>query len=125
MPALFYVGLTKLKSSMTRLSPRLARVEESVSTQRRTDAPWQRWYNTARWRRLRLAALERDTFTCRICQRFDGDTSQLVADHIRPHRGDERLFWDDANIQTLCKPCHDQVKQKEEQASINDRGVWY
>lgn len=49
----------------------------------------------------------------------------LVCDHVKPHRGDERLFWDEANLQTLCKPCHDRDKQREEQASRAERGVWY
>lgn len=88
--------------------------------------PWHRWYKTARWARLRLDVFLRDLFTCQMpgCGRLEGDTSQLVCDHIKPHRGDERLFWDKANLQTLCKPCHDRLKQKEEQASRHMRGVW-
>jgi 5-methylcytosine-specific restriction protein A len=28
-------------------------------------------------------------------------------DHVIPHRGDQRLFWDEAgNWQALCRPCH-------------------
>jgi 5-methylcytosine-specific restriction protein A len=30
-----------------------------------------------------------------------------VVDHIIPHRGDEKLFWDRDNWQALCKSCHD------------------
>ena len=37
-----------------------------------------------------------------------------VVDHIIPHRGDESLFWDQTNWQSLCKQCHDSAKQKEE-----------
>ena len=48
------------------------------------------------------------------CGRIEVDTSQLVADHKRPHRGDPELFWAPTNVQTLCKPCHDRVKQAEE-----------
>lgn len=29
-----------------------------------------------------------------------------VVDHVRPHRGDRRLFWDRTNWQALCAPCH-------------------
>lgn len=89
--------------------------------------PWKRLYKTARWQQLRMRVFIRDLFTCqdKDCGRIEGDTSQLVADHIKPHRGDERLFWDEANIQTLCKPCHDTKKQKEEQASLHTRGVWW
>lgn len=37
-----------------------------------------------------------------------------VADHIRPHKGDMALFLDRANLQSLCKPCHDSHKQAQE-----------
>ncbi|MCB1476619.1 MAG: HNH endonuclease [Rhodobiaceae bacterium] len=87
--------------------------------------PWRGWYKTARWQKLRWSVLVRDLFTCRMCKRIEADTSKLVADHIKAHRGDEALFWDAENIQTLCKPCHDSAKQQEEQASLTTRGVWW
>lgn len=37
-----------------------------------------------------------------------------IGDHIVPHRGDERLRLDPANIQTLCKWHHDSEKQRSE-----------
>lgn len=37
-----------------------------------------------------------------------------VADHIKPHRGDRGLFFDPANLQSLCKSCHDSHKQAQE-----------
>lgn len=81
--------------------------------------PWRAWYNTTRWRKLRLNILKRDRFTCQWpgCGRVTGDTSQLVADHRRPHRGDAALFWDEDNLETLCKPCHDGPKQRAEIAA--------
>ncbi len=30
----------------------------------------------------------------------------FVCDHIVPHKGDQRLFWDPENRQTLCEHCH-------------------
>jgi 5-methylcytosine-specific restriction protein A len=30
-----------------------------------------------------------------------------VVDHVVPHRGDQRLFWDPGNWAPSCKPCHD------------------
>lgn len=77
---------------------------------------WRKWYSTARWRKLRWSVLVRDRFTCQRCGRLEGDTSQLVANHKRPHRGDERLFWDEGNIETACKPCHDGPIQSEERS---------
>jgi 5-methylcytosine-specific restriction endonuclease McrA len=87
--------------------------------------PWRRWYKTARWQALRLEVFLRDLFRCRRCGYADANTANLVCDHVVPHRGDERLFWDIDNLQTLCKPCHDGEKQREEQESRHHRGVWY
>lgn len=39
-----------------------------------------------------------------------------VVDHIVPHKGDKRLFWDSKNWQALCKPCHDSVKAQLERS---------
>jgi 5-methylcytosine-specific restriction endonuclease McrA len=76
------------------------------------------WYKTARWQALRWAVLVRDLFTCQMCGRVEPNSSQLVADHRKPHRGDAALFWDETNLWTLCKtPCHDSVKQREENAA--------
>ena len=37
-----------------------------------------------------------------------------VVDHIVPHKGDEKLFWDRNNWQALCKQCHDRKTLKED-----------
>lgn len=89
-------------------------------------APWSRWYKTSRWQDLRQRVFLRDMFTCQMpgCGRIVTRKSELVCDHIRPHRGDARLFWDAKNLQTLCRSCHDGDKQREEQKSIHQRGVW-
>ena len=80
--------------------------------------PLRALYKTARWRVLRMATFKRDKFTCQMCGRVEGDTSKLTADHRRPHRGDLVLFWDEANLQTLCTtPCHVKHKQRLEQAA--------
>ncbi|WP_323784771.1 HNH endonuclease signature motif containing protein [Thalassovita sp.] len=42
--------------------------------------------------------------------------SATVVDHIKAHRGDERLFWDRTNWQPLCAPCHNRHKQRQERA---------
>lgn len=44
---------------------------------------------------------------CVVCQREGRYVKATVVDHIIPHRGDEKLFWDRSNWQALCKPCHD------------------
>lgn len=88
---------------------------------RKAANPLRALYGTARWQRLRWQVLARDLFTCRSCGASTSDTSQLVADHIRPHRGDVALFWDADNLQCLCKHCHDGAKQRAE-ARTRSRG---
>ncbi len=39
-----------------------------------------------------------------------------VVDHKIPHKGDETLFWDRKNWQSLCKPHHDGTKQAMERS---------
>jgi 5-methylcytosine-specific restriction protein A len=94
---------------------------------RRRIQPWLRWYNTKRWQDLRIKIFTRDLFKCQMpgCGRIEGNTSLLVCDHKKPHRGNEQLFWDETNLQTCCKHCHDSTKQREEQSSLQTRGVWY
>ena len=48
------------------------------------------------------------------CQ-FCGGVATTV-DHIIAHRGDRGLFWNPANWQPLCTPCHNSVKQRIENA---------
>jgi len=91
------------------------------------SAPWKRWYKLARWEQTRQTVFARDLFTCKMagCGILITERRMLVCDHVRPHRGDERLFWSQDNLQTLCKSCHDKRKQAEEQGSLHQRGVWH
>ena len=45
-----------------------------------------------------------------------------VVDHITPHRGDQQLFWDVDNWQSLCKQCHDSHKQSIEKGGDGRQG---
>ena len=65
-----------------------------------------RGYN-AEWRRARKAFLKEHPL-CAECMLKGRLAPATVVDHIIPHRGDKRLFWDEHNWQALCKNCHDQ-----------------
>jgi 5-methylcytosine-specific restriction protein A len=110
--------LSNMRPGLGGLPSRFSHLPDERTRSRMRDAavPWRGWYKTARWRALRLAVFVRDGFKCqwRGCGRVQGDVSQLVADHVVRHRGDERLFWDMNNLQTLCKTCHDSKKQAQE-----------
>jgi 5-methylcytosine-specific restriction enzyme A len=62
----------------------------------------------ARWRKYRLGYLTKHP-RCAMCNR-----PATVVDHIEPHRGDTRKFWDPRNHQPLCKVCHDGAKKSQE-----------
>jgi len=109
--------LKTIKPLVSKLPPRLGYHpgnERERSLHRDAAQPWRAWYKTSRWQRLRWKVLVRDLFACQMCGRIEPDTSKLVADHVIPHRGDEAMFWDEGNLQCLCKPCHDKVKQSQE-----------
>ena len=106
-----------LSSPLGKLAPRVGFLRTDPDKTRRARHAYRAWYGTAAWQRLRWSILVRDLFTCRRCQRVEADTSRLVADHVTPHRGDAGLFWNEANLQCLCKACHDSAKQREERAT--------
>jgi 5-methylcytosine-specific restriction endonuclease McrA len=113
---------------LSTLTPRVARLdgkdaEASRSRYRDAKAEWRAWYKTARWQKLRWSVLVRDCFTCQLCGRLEGNTAQLVCDHIEPHRGDEARFWN-GPFQTLCKPCHDGDKQASEKGGHAAKPEW-
>ena len=79
---------------------------------------WRVWYKTKAWHDLRLFVFARDGYTCRqtgvlLTKRHPHEFSP-VCDHIVPHRGDPKLFWDPDNLQTVSKSWHDSVKQSQE-----------
>lgn len=65
----------------------------------------QRGYDR-RWRRVRREWLANHPY-CAQCDRDGFVRAATVVDHIKPHRGNETLFWDPRNRQSLCKRCHD------------------
>lgn len=79
-------------------SPRLS-YEDRRATAR------QRGYD-GRWAKARLTYLAHHPL-CVMC-----GAPATVVDHIRPHEGDPALFWDVANWQPLCAPCHNGPKQR-------------
>lgn len=68
-----------------------------------------------RWQKYRAQYLKAHPL-CVMHQRMGQVVPATVVDHIQPHRGDEGLFWDEANHQALCKRCHDSHKQRAEKS---------
>lgn len=70
----------------------------------------QRGY-THRWATYRKKFLKTHTL-CVMCLQLGKYTQATVVDHLKPHRGDNKLFWNPTNHQALCKHCHDSHKQR-------------
>ena len=114
--------LSSVRSTLGSVPSRLASVPVDTASrdkERNAFNPLRALYKTKEWRRLRWSILTRDLFTCQMCGRLEANTAKLVCDHRHPHRGDLVRFWDPLNLWTLCKPCHDGAKQREEQAARN------
>jgi 5-methylcytosine-specific restriction protein A len=79
---------------------------------RRAESPARKWYKTAAWairRRDQLANYP----TCLFCEKNGITRIATVADHNPRHNGDWHQFFCGPLI-SICKPCHDSVKQSEE-----------
>ncbi|TRD21899.1 HNH endonuclease [Palleronia caenipelagi] len=98
------------------------RSEAERHRQRDQMQPWRGWYKTARWQKLRRKVIKRDGCICQetgvLLVGVHPAPDSPVVDHIRPHRGNAKLFWDERNLQTVSKAYHDREKQ-----SLEARGL--
>lgn len=69
-----------------------------------------------RWRKAREGFLAKYP----ICACGCGGLATVV-DHIKPHKGDKKLFWDRANWQPMTKVCHDRKTAREDGGFGNER----
>jgi 5-methylcytosine-specific restriction enzyme A len=59
-----------------------------------------------RWRKYREVFLDRHPYCADPFLRHVGSNVPATqVDHIIPHKGDQRLFWDQRNHQALCVSC--------------------
>lgn len=77
------------------------------------SAAWQHLYKRSRWLKMREQHLMQSPL-CVYCLEVGDVEPATICDHRTPHRGSEDLFWDTDNLMSLCKPCHDRIKQREE-----------
>ncbi len=84
--------------------------------ERKKSNAWHHLYNSQRWRTVSKAFLAGHPY-CYIC-----GAKATVVDHIRPHRGDTELFYDENNLQPLCTKCHSAKTLKENNYFKTHRG---
>ncbi len=90
------------------------------SSHRKADHdPLDNMYQRSKFGRLyKLKVLERDDYTCQICQKRGGN---LHIDHIKSWSSYPSLRFDLDNCRTLCVPCHYYVTFKRQ---INHKSGW-
>lgn len=76
---------------------------------RRRGTSHARGYDS-RWTRTSIAFREKHPLCC-CCEANGVIKAAEVVDHVVPHRGDKRLFWDRGNWQGLCNDCHNGPKK--------------
>ncbi|SCY25922.1 HNH endonuclease signature motif containing protein [Alkaliphilus peptidifermentans] len=79
----------------------------------RSNRPYKKLYKTGKWQKLRRQVLANHPL-CKVCKINGRIIKATVVDHINPHKGDEKLFYDIENLQSLCKSCHDSKTAKED-----------
>ncbi len=75
-------------------------------------SPTRRGYS-CRWTKVRLRYLKAHPL-CVHCQGRGIVMPATEVDHITPHRGNDRLLWDEGNMQALCKQCHSRKTRNED-----------
>lgn len=84
---------------------KLIHVKDRANANRRGyDSKWR----ATRSRFLKVIPL------CVRCKEEGRIVKATIVDHIKPHRGDKQLFWDEDNWQALCKRCHDKKTMTED-----------
>ena len=79
---------------------------------------WRKWYKRKGWQDLRFAQLSKQPL-CERCLKSDKYVAADVVNHKIPHKGNWSLFNDPANLESVCKQCHDSTIQHEEKHGFN------
>lgn len=96
-------------------------IERARQEDRRRGSAASRGYGHV-WAKARKGFLARHPL-CAEHMRLDPPEAVVAThvDHVVPHRGDKALFWDSANWQPLCAPCHAAKTAREDGGFGNPR----
>lgn len=110
-----------LKMCSYPMCPRLTEQQYCYEHKQQTDKEYNanrdksvtRLYKDKRWRLLRRKVLSSAPL-CAECLKHNRLTPAVEVDHIVSHKGSEDLFFDEKNLQGLCKQCHSSKTAKED-----------
>ena len=89
---------------MKSFKPKKAKTKKKFSLNKR-DSSTRRGYDKS-WSKYRFRFLHHNPL-CYCC----GEKAAVI-DHIRAHKGNQELFWNQHNYMPLCKRCHDTITGK-------------
>ena len=72
----------------------------------------QGFYHTAVWRRLRVLALQRDRSLCQKCLKNKRIKRATEVHHVVPVESSPELALELANLESLCRDCHEATKAR-------------
>ena len=91
-------------------------------TQDRRPSAARRGYGP-RWQRA-SKQFRKENPLCAECGRYGITRQADCVDHIVPHKGDMKLFWDRSNWESLCFNCHNRKTAKEDGGFSNPIDVF-
>lgn len=86
--------------------------DDRRQTDKRRGTSAQRGYGY-RWQQYREVFIAEHPL-CEECTKQGIVSATFAVDHIVPHKGDEKLFWDPNNHQGLCEGCHNRKTATED-----------
>ena len=92
-------------------SGRRCRTHAALREHERPNYALRRQYRTPQWKALRARILRDQAYQCADCKQI---LPRLEVDHIAKHHGNMRQFWNRANLQALCRTCHQRKTRRGE-----------
>lgn len=74
--------------------------------------PYRDLYGSKKWENTSIAWRKKHPL-CAVCEKEGRVTPASEVDHVEPHRGDSVKFFDNNNIQSICRECHQEKTRKE------------
>lgn len=87
---------------------------------KRYGKTFNKFYHSSEWQAVRRQVLDRDHYLCQVCKRAGRITPATTVHHITPVRVDYSKRLDPANLETICKACHN-AEHSERAKSLHDK----
>ncbi len=78
------------------------------------------FYDWTEWRKLRPKVIERDNNECQVCG-IPKQRARLYVHHKKELKDFPHLALDINNLQTLCGVCHNNIHEKQEQMTKDNK----